>query len=161
MRGIPFFATLVAIESGGEVVAGMASAPALKTRWHAARGAGAFRDGQPIRVSGVRELRHALLLHGNLGPGEPAPPPGFAALARQVERTRGYGDFYQHVLVAEGAAEIGVDPETQPWDVAALQVIVEEAGGRATGLNGGSPMSSGSLITSNGTLHPLALEALR
>src|SRR5213593_2101552 len=103
VRGIPVFATLLAIEDGDEVVAGVVSAPALRARWHAARGAGAFRDGRPIRVSGVEDLGAALLLHANLGRGEPAPPPGLMTLARQVERTRGFGDFYQHMLVAEGA----------------------------------------------------------
>jgi histidinol-phosphatase len=160
VRGVPLFGILLAIEAGGEIVAGVASAPALHARWHAARGAGAFRDGRPIRVSGVGELGHALLLHGNLGRGEPAPPPGFLTLARQVDRTRGFGDFYQHVLVAEGAGEIGVDPAANPWDIAALQVIVEEAGGRATALSGERSIYAGSLVTSNGPMHQRVLETL-
>ena len=161
VRGIPIFATLLAIEAGGEVVAGVVSAPALRARWHAARGAGAFRDGRPIRVSDVRELGAALLLHANLGRGEPAPPPGLLALARQVERTRGFGDFYQHMLVAEGAGEIAIDPAMHPWDAAALQVVVEEAGGRATTLGGERSIYAGSLVTSNGALHQSVLDALR
>ena len=161
VRGIPVFGVLLAIEVGGEVAAGMASAPALRMRWHGARGAGAFRDGRRIAVSGIRALDAALLLHGNLGSAEPAPPAGFAALARQVERTRGFGDFYQHMLVAEGAGEIAVDPVAHPWDIAALQVIVEEAGGQATALGGERSIYAGSLVTSNGALHRQALEALR
>jgi histidinol-phosphatase len=161
VRGIPIFGTLAAIEIGDEVVAGIASAPALRTRWHAARGAGAFRDGRPMRVSGVSRLGDALLLHGNLGTSEPGPPrQGFDALARQVDRTRGFGDFYQHVLVAEGAADLAVDPAAHPWDVAALQVIVEEAGGMATGLSGARSIYAGSLVTSNGALHAQALALL-
>lgn len=161
VRGIPIFGVLVAIEVDGEVIAGLASAPALHTRWHAARGAGAFRDGRPVRVSGVTALSNALLLHGNLGTSEPGPPsPGFDALTRQVDRTRGFGDFYQHVLVAEGAGDIAVDPSAHPWDIAALQVIVEEAGGLATGLNGARSIYAGSLVTSNGALHAQALAAL-
>lgn len=160
VRGIPIFGVLLAIEVDGEVVAGVASAPALRTRWHAARGAGAFRDGRRIGVSGVRALGEALLLHGNLGAGEPAPPAGFPTLARQVDRTRGFGDFYQHLLVAEGAGEIAIDPAAHPWDIAALQVIVEEAGGRATALGGERSIYAGSLVTSNGALHQQALEAL-
>jgi histidinol-phosphatase len=161
VRGIPIFGVLLAIEEDGEVAAGLASAPALRTRWHGARGAGAFRDGRRIAVSRVRALESALLLHGNLGAREPAPPPGFAALARQVERTRGFADFYQHVLVAEGAGEIAVDPAAHPWDIAAVQVIVEEAGGTATALGGERSIYAGSLVTSNGVLHQRALEALR
>ena len=160
VRGIPIFGVLLAIEVVGEVVAGVVSAPALGTRWHAARGAGAFRDGRPIAVSGVRALEGALLMHGNLGGVEPAPPAGFPALARQVDRTRGFGDFYQHVLVAEGAGEIAVDPSAHPWDIAALQVIVEEAGGQATALSGERSIYAGSLVTSNGALHQQAIDGL-
>jgi histidinol-phosphatase len=160
VRGIPIFGVLLAIEVGAEVAAGLASAPALRTRWHGARGAGAFRDGRRIGVSGVRALRNATLFHGNLGGAEPAPPAGFAALARQVDRTRGFGDFYHHMLVAEGAGEIALDPAANPWDIAALQVIVEEAGGQATALSGERSIYAGSLVTSNGALHQQALEAL-
>lgn len=160
VRGIPIFGVLLAIEADGEIAAGLVSAPALRTRWHAARGAGAFRDGRRIRVSGVHALKDALLLHGNLGVAEPAPPAGFSALTRQVDRTRGFGDFYQHMLVAEGAGEIAVDPAAHPWDIAAIQVIVEEAGGRATALGGERSIYAGSLVTSNGALHQQALAAL-
>lgn len=160
VRGIPIFGVLLAIEVGGEVVAGVASAPALRTRWHAARGAGAFRDGRRIAVSGVRAFGDALLMHANLGSAEPAPPAGFAALVRRVDCTRGFGDFYQHVLVAEGAGEIAIDPAAHPWDIAALQVIVEEAGGQATALSGERSIYEGSLVTSNGVLHQQAIEAL-
>src|SRR5260370_33879626 len=71
-----------------------------------------------------------MLFHGNLGPGEGRPPPGIAGLIARVERTRGFGDFYQHMLVAEGAGEFAFDPVMHPWDIAALQGIVQEAGGR-------------------------------
>jgi len=169
VRGIPVFATLLALEAGGEggeVVAGVVSAPALRARWHAARGAGAFRGGRRLRVSAVRALEHALLFHGNLAAGEagpprpPRPPRGIMRLIGRVERTRGFGDFYQHMLVAEGAGEIGVDPVMHPWDIAALQVIVEEAGGRATTVVGERSIYGGSLVTSNGPLHQAILETL-
>jgi len=160
VRGIPVFATLLAIETGGEVVAGVASAPALGARWHAARGSGAFRDGRRIRVSRIESLERALLFHGNLGPGEAGPPPGIAGLIARVERTRGFGDFYQHMLVAEGAGEIAVDPLMQPWDIAALQVIVEEAGGRATSFRGERSIHATSLVTSNGAMHQAILDTL-
>src|SRR3989441_10150651 len=87
VRGIPVFATLLAIEEGDEVVAGVVSAPALRTRWHAARGAGAFREGARLAVSGVRALERALLFHGNLGPAEGAPPRGI--FERSEERRVG------------------------------------------------------------------------
>jgi len=161
VRGIPVFATLVAIETRGEVVAGVASAPALGARWHAARGSGAFRDGQRIRVSRIASLEHATLFHGNLGPGEAGPPPGIADLIARVERTRGFGDFYQHMLVAEGAGEAAIDPVVQPWDIAALQVIVEEAGGRATALSGERSIRAKSLLTSNGLLQDSILAILK
>jgi len=160
VRGIPVFATLLAIEVGDEVVAGVVSAPALHARWHASRGAGAFRGERRLHVSGVRALEHALLFHGNLGAGEAGPPAGIGRLIGRVERTRGFGDFYQHMLVAEGAGEIAVDPVMQPWDIAALQVIVEEAGGRATTLAGERSISGGSLVTSNGPMHQAILNTL-
>jgi len=160
VRGIPVFATLLAIEHGGEVVAGVASAPALGARWHAARGGGAFRDGRRIGVSRSTALERALLFHGNLGPGEAGPPLGIGGLIARVERTRGFGDFYQHMLVAEGAGEIALDPVMQPWDIAALQVIVEEAGGRATSLRGERSIYATSLVSSNGTMHQAILDTL-
>jgi len=160
VRGIPVFGTLLAIETGGEVVAGVASAPALGARWHAARGGGAFRDGRRILVSRIASLERALLFHGNLGPGEARPPLGIAGLIARVERTRGFGDFYQHMLVAEGAGEIALDPLMHPWDIAALQVIVEEAGGRATSLGGERSIYATSLVTSNGTMHQAILNTL-
>ena len=160
VRGIPVFATLLAIEVAGEVVAGVVSAPALHARWHAARGVGAFRDGRRLHVSAARSLQDALLFHGNLGPQESAPPTAFMRLVARVARTRGFGDFYQHMLVAEGAGEIAIDPVMHPWDIAALQVIVEEAGGRATSLTGERSIHAMNLVTSNGALHDAALDAL-
>jgi len=160
VRGIPVFATLLAIEVAGEVVAGVVSAPALHARWHAARGVGAFRDGRRLHVSAARSLQDALLFHGNLGPQESAPPTAFMRLVARVARTRGFGDFYQHMLVAEGAGEIAIDPVMHPWDIAALQVMVEEAGGRATSLTGERSIHAMNLVTSNGALHDAALDAL-
>jgi len=156
-RGVPVFATLLAIERGGEVVAGLVSAPALGTRWHAARGAGAWQAGRRLRVSGIREL-----FHGSIGGSEgQRTPPGLVELARATHRQRGFGDFWQHCLVAAGAGEIAFDPIVAPWDIAALQVIVEEAGGRATALSGQRTIYQGSLVSSNGLLHELALARLR
>jgi histidinol-phosphatase len=137
------------------------SAPALRTRWSAARGHGAFRDGRRLHVSGIGDLGRAQVFHGSLGGSEEPPPAGFVAMMRAVDRTRGFGDFYQHVLVAEGAGEVAIDPAVNPWDIAALQVIVEEAGGRATTLTGDRSIYGGTLVTTNGLLHERVLEALR
>jgi len=161
VRGIPVFATLLGLESDGEVVAGVVSAPALHTRWHAARGAGAFQDDRRIRVSGIRELPLAQLFHGSFGGYEGQKTPrGLAELAHATHRQRGFGDFWQHCLVAGGAGEIAVDPIVQPWDIAALQVLVEEAGGRATTLSGERTIYGGSLVSTNGWLHEEALARL-
>ncbi len=161
MRGIPLFATLLAIEDGGEVIAGLVSAPALATRWSAARGQGAVRNGQSIEVSRIQEFRYSQVFHGDLsGLEETEPPPGAYTLMSQVQRTRGFGDFYQHMLVAEGAGEVAIDPEVRPWDVAALYIIVKEAGGRATTLNGERSIYGNSLVTTNGLVHDAVLKIL-
>ena len=160
-RGIPVFATLLAIENAGEIVAGLVSAPALATRWSAARGYGARRGAESIRVSGVREIARAQSFHGSLGGLEATPStPQVRALVERTHRDRGFGDFYQHMLVAEGAGEVGVDPIVHAWDVAPLQVIVEEAGGRATTLAGERDIHGGSLVSSNGLLHDEILKIL-
>jgi histidinol-phosphatase len=157
-RGIPVFATLLAIEDAGEVVAGMVSAPALHRRWHAVRGHGAWSGQRRLHVSAVRRIEDAQIFHGSLAGAEAVPgtakiPP----LLRRSWRQRGFGDFYQHMLVAEGCGELALDPVVAPWDIAPLQVIVEEAGGRATTIDDRRDIAGGSLISSNGLLHGEAL----
>lgn len=160
-RGIPVFATLLAIEEEGEVVAGLVSSPALATRWSAARGDGAYRNRERVRVSGQKELARAQAFHGSLGGYEAVPASrGIAQLVGRTHRDRGFGDFWQHVLVAEGAGEVAVDPIVHPWDIAPLQILVEEAGGRATSLEGERSIYAGSLVTTNGALHTEVLELL-
>jgi histidinol-phosphatase len=161
-RGIPVFATLLGIEDGGEVVAGLVSAPALAQRWHAARGLGAYSGSRKLSVSGVSDVADAQIFHGSLAGREAAPgTEKLPALLGRSHRQRGFGDFYQHVLVAEGAGEIACDPVVNPWDIAALQVLVEEAGGKATTLAGARDIYGGSLLSSNGKLHALALDAFQ
>jgi len=161
VRGIPIFATLLAIEVDREVVAGVVSAPAMGLRWSAQRGRGAHSGSRLLRTSKVGALAEAQLFHSNIGGiGEPGAPEGLLGLMNRVERTRGFGDFYQHVLVAEGAGEIAIDPIVKPWDIAPLQVIVEEAGGCATTLEGERTIYGGSLVTSNGMLHEETLHLL-
>jgi len=162
IRHIPIFATLLAIEERGEIVAGLVSAPALRTRWSAARGLGAFENERRIRVSGTETLGEAQLFHGSLVGDEAGNSAELIlALARRTARQRGFGDFYQHVLVAAGAGDLAFDHGLKPWDVAPLFVLLEEAGGSITGLGGERSLEAGSFLTSNGRLHPQALALLR
>ena len=161
VRGIPVFGTLIALQRDGVVVVGVVSAPALRRRWWAARGAGAFAGGRPIRVSRVAELGDAVLAYSSLGSWqEHGLGERFTALARRCWRTRGFGDFWSHMLVAEGAADVATELEVSVWDLAPLQVIVEEAGGRFTDLSGVARPDGGSAVTSNGLLHDRVLEIL-
>jgi histidinol-phosphatase len=152
-RGIPVWATLIALESGGVVQVGVVSAPALRGRWWAERGAGAFANGAPARVSAVGRVEEAVLSFSI----ESTVPP----LARSAWHARGLGDFWAHMLVAEGAVDGAVDAlGLNEWDLAAVQVIVEEAGGRFSDAAGESRIDSGSAVTSNGLLHDELLRAV-
>jgi histidinol-phosphatase len=161
VRGIPIFATLLAIETDGEIVAGVVSAPALGSRWRASLNHGAFLNERRIHVSTVERLEDAQLFHGDvLGSCEAHPPHRLAPFVDEVERARGFGDFFQHVLVAQGCGEAAVDPVVFPWDVAPILLILEEAGGRATSMEGDRTIYAGSLVTSNGVLHEETLRRL-
>ncbi len=158
VRGLPVWATLVALEAHGEPVVGVASAPALARRWWAARGEGAHLlegiDTREIMVSGVTSLADAQLSFGGLEDWRRhGRLDGLSALAERVYRTRGFGDFWQYMLVAEGAAEIATDPSVSVWDLAAPLVIVTEAGGRFTDLDGAVTAAGGSGLATNGLLH--------
>lgn len=153
IRGVPIFATLLAMEDDGQLVLGVASAPALNRRWWAARGLGAFANGRPIRVSGVAHLADAHVslasLDGWLAAGL---YDRVAAMVRGAWSTTGIGDFWSHLLVAEGAADAALEPTAAVWDLAPLKVIVEEAGGRFTDFGGVRTASGGTGISSNGGL---------
>ncbi len=126
------------------------------------RGGGAFADGAPISVSGVSQLDDAHLCYSDFKWwGEYGLQDEFEALAKQVWRTRGFGDFWSHILVAEGAADIAAEPVVALWDLAPLLVIVEEAGGRFTDLAGNATADGGSAVSTNGILHDTVLDALR
>jgi len=156
-RGIPIFATLLAIEIDAGIEAGVVAAPALATRWYAARGHGAWRNGRRIRVSSIGDLADAQVFHGGTAGAERTGElPGFLPLLRASKRQRGFGDFYQHVLVAEGAGEIAIDVGLAPWDIAPLVIVLEEAGGRATTLSGQRDIRGGSLLSTNALLHESA-----
>jgi histidinol-phosphatase len=161
VRGIPMFASLLGIEEEGVLTAGMVSAPALRMRWYAGKGTGAFLGARRLHVSPIRELSKAHLFHGDLsGRVEGRQPAALPSLFARVERTRGFGDFYQHMLVAEGAGEIALDAKMQPWDIAAVKIIVEEAGGRSTSFTGASAVDVPNLLSTNGHLHDTVLSVL-
>ena len=152
-RGIPVWATLVAVEEDGIVQLGVASAPALGRRWWAERGAGAFANGEPIRVSAVSSVEEAVLsfaLEGEL-----------PAIAQRAWHARGFGDFWAHMLVAEGTVDGAVDAVgVHEWDLAAVQVIVEEAGGRFSDFGGEARIDGRSAVSSNGRIHEALLAAV-
>jgi histidinol-phosphatase len=155
-RGIPVWASLVALERDGRVVCGVASAPALGHRWWAARGEGAFRDGERIEVSRIASLEEATVSFSRSGLDDPK----LLDLARRAWHAQPFSDFWAHLLVAEGAVEISVEHSMSTWDNAALQVIVEEAGGRFSDLRGEARIDGGSGVSTNGLLHDLVLEGL-
>ena len=144
-RGIPVWATLIALERGGQIVCGVVTAPALGRRWWAARGEGAFADGSAIGVSSVGTLADASVscTYGR----------DLARLEPLVWHARGLGDFWQHMLVAEGALEAGVDARLALWDHAAIEPIVLEAGGRLDEVRG-------QFVSTNGLLHEELLAVL-
>ncbi len=157
VRSVPVWATLIALMDDDEVVVGVVSAPALAHRWWAARGHGSWvsrAGGQPRRnaVSKVGELTDASVSYSSFS-GWHDRRAGFDAILTQAWRTRAYGDFWSHMLVAEGAVDISFEPEVSIWDVAALVVIVEEAGGRFSSLDAEHRADAGSIVCTNGLLH--------
>lgn len=163
VRGIPAWGTLLALEQDGEIVAGVASAPALGRRWWAARGQGAYaRDGlggeaRRLRVSAVRELGDAHLCFGGLEEWREAGRlDALLELGARCWRTRGYGDLWSYMLVAEGVLEIAADPALSLWDLAAPMIIVQEAGGRFTDFSGAPTPDGGSGLATNGLVHEAA-----
>ena len=164
VRGVPVWATLVALQVEGRVDVGVVSAPALGRRWWAARGHGAHAgagaaSGRPIAVSCVSALADASLSFAGLGSWGPRRA-GLLQLTTEVWRTRSYGDFWAHMLVAEGAVDVSCEPEVSLWDLAAVQVVVEEAGGRFTDLGGIARPDGGSAVATNGLLHDAVLARL-
>ncbi len=166
VRGVPAWATLIALMEGDRVVVGVVSAPALGRRWWAARGTGAWAgrgpdDAAPIKVSGVGGLADASFSYSSLsGWEERGGLERFLDLTRACWRTRAFGDFWSHMMVAEGLVDVSAEPEVGLWDLAALQVIVEEAGGRFTALDGRAVPDGGSVVCTNGLLHDEVLGIL-
>jgi len=159
VRGVPIWATLIALLDAGQPVVGLVSAPALGRRWWGATGHGAYAGrhtaaASPIRVSAVSKLADASLCYSSLTSWEELGRlDAMIDLMRRCWRTRAYGDFYGYMLLAEGALDAMVEPELSLWDVAALIPIVTEAGGTFTDLTGRAGPDGGSAIATNGKLH--------
>lgn len=161
IRGVPIWATLIALEEKGRITAGVVSAPALPRRWWSARGYGAFCDGRRIAVSDVASIEEAFIGYDSVTDFKDKQRARFLDLLEDVQRSRGFGDFWSHMLVAEGAIDIAVEPVVAIWDMAPVQIIVEEAGGRFTDLKGRARPDGGSALSTNGRVHDAALEYLR
>lgn len=165
IRGVPLFGTLLALEVDGELQLGIVSAPALRERWYARRGGGAWAVGavrseapRAIHVSGISALADAQVLYGSAHDIENSTrAPGFRSLLGDVWRDRGFGDFWGYALLAEGAAEAVIEVDLSAWDVAAPLVLVEESGGRVTDFGGQRLIDSGTLLATNGLLHDTIL----
>ncbi len=159
VRGVPVWATLIALADGDEIVMGLVSAPALGRRWWAAKGSGAWTGkslaaATRMHVSGVSSLSDASFAYSSLSGWEERDKlNGFLDLTRECWRTRGYGDFWSYMLVAEGSADIAAEPELELYDMAALVPIVVEAGGRFTSLDGMDGPWGGNAVATNGLLH--------
>jgi len=166
VRGVPIWATLIALIEGDQPVVGMVSAPALGRRWWAAIGHGAYAGrhaatATPIRVSGVKRLADASFCYSSLhGWEQTGRLDAMLDIMRTTWRSRAYGDFYGYMLLAEGAVDIMVEPELSLWDVAALVPIVTEAGGEFTDLDGRPGPVGGSAVATNGWLHEDILDRL-
>jgi histidinol-phosphatase len=154
------WATLIALQVDGELVLGLVHAPALGERYEAVRGGGARMNGRPIGVSAIGDLTQAQVFHAGLEAWRPDARARLVRLLGDSARTRGFGDFWGHTLVARGAGEAMIEPELNIWDYAAFQVIVEEAGGRITQLDGSPTRHLGSVVSSNGLLHDEILSTL-
>lgn len=170
MRGVPTWATLIALiekqQDGSEVVVtGVVSAPALYRRWYATSGSGAFvivngDSPKQISVSKVKTIEDASISYSDLiGWGSRLEK--FQNLLQSAWRTRAHGDFWSHMLVAEGAVDVAAEPSLALWDMAALDIIVREAGGRFTNLDGKSGSHGGNALSTNAALHDYVLQSLR
>jgi histidinol-phosphatase len=166
VRGIPVFGTLIGLEENGRIVAGVVSAPAMARRWWASAGEGAFCNTlgvtRQLDASKIATIESSHLSYDAIGDfDQHGGAVRFLALTRRCERSRGFGDFWAHMLVAEGAVEIAIEPKVAIWDMAPVQLIVEEAGGRFTDLRGEARIDGGSAVSTNGLVHDAVLDFFR
>ena len=162
IRGIPFFTTLIALEEAGEITAGVMYTPASKDLLYARKGQGAFANGQRVYVSDVADLRDAMLIHGGLKDLKVRPCwEPFLRLVEATARQRGFGDALGHSVVICGQAEVALEPEVKPWDLAATKILVTEAGGRFSDFAGTDSIYAGSAVISNGRVHDTVVNILQ
>ena len=167
VRGVPVWAVLIGLMEGDDVVVGVVSAPALARRWWARSGGGAFATDpsssmpRRLQVSGVRSIEDASFSYSDdRGWAERGADRALRTLARDAWRTRAYGDFWSHMMVAEGVVDIAAEPELENYDMAALVPVVQEAGGMLTAYDGGSAVANGSALSTNGLLHQAVLDLM-
>ncbi|MCI0688684.1 MAG: histidinol phosphatase [Sporichthyaceae bacterium] len=166
LRGVPAWATLIGLMDGTDVVVGVVTAPALNRRWWASRGAGTYagrslHSATRCQVSGITDVADAFFSYSSLDDWDAlGRAGGFESLTRTCRRTRAFGDFWSYMLVAEGAIDIASEPSVTLWDLAAVSLIVTEAGGQFTDLNGNPGPDGGSGLATNGKLHAEVLDLL-
>ena len=164
VRGIPYWATLLALEEDGEVTLGVVHSPATGELYWARRGQGAWLDGLPLRVSAVGRLRDAMVTHSSLNLLRLLDGgrlwDGFVHLVDRTDRQRGFGDYFGYTFVLRGQAEIMLEADVKPWDIAPFKILFEEAGGRFTDLAGRPTIYSGNALATNGRLHDEVLALL-
>lgn len=166
VRGVPIWATLIALAVDGKPEVGVVSAPAMGRRWWASPEDGAFTqdvDGsiRSLNVSAVRDLSDASFSFSDSIGWEALGPNVLSRITSSVWRSRGYGDFWSHLLVAEGAVDIAIEPELQSYDMAAFVAIVLASGGIVTGVDGQDPLVAGNAVTTNGLLHSAVLDLIK
>jgi histidinol-phosphatase len=157
VRGIPVWATLLALSREGSVGCALVSAPALKQRWWALRGGGAWANGMPCRTSRVGRLEEASVSVTSAR----RMPPGWRAIVERSWSNRGFGDFWQYCLVAEGGLDVATDTAMNLWDYEPVRLLVDEAGGRCSTFDGAEPQPLGSFVATNGLLHDEVVALLR
>ena len=161
VRRIPIWAVLIALEERGEITTGVVYNPVSAELFTARRGDGAFLNGERIRVSDCDDLKDATVLHAGLRLlREAGHWEGFLRLVDAGSRTRGFGDYYGYGLLAQGKAEIYVEVDLKPWDIAPVKILVEEAGGRLTDFSGRPTIYDGRVLATNGRLHAEVLHLL-
>jgi histidinol-phosphatase len=156
VRGVPVWATLLALQRDGVIELGLVSAPALGRRWWALRGGGAYANGERCRVSSIGRIEDCAVTTTSAR-GMPA---GWRTIVERAWSNRGLGDFWQYCLLAEGSLDIACDSVLHVWDYAPIQILVEEAGGRCSTFTGGRPEELGSFVATNDLLHDEAVALL-
>jgi histidinol-phosphatase len=161
VRGIPFWGTLVALEHLGKVIVGVIHLPAMGLTLWAAKGMGCFANGKKVRVSKIPTLKKGTFTYGGMRLVPPGLRKGMERLCDLSDDDRGFGDCFGHGFVIMGKVETMVDPVVNPYDVAAIKICVEEAGGRFTDLKGRPTIYGGNAVSSNGLVHSQILKALK